>query len=155
MSTWWRLVPTLSPQPAMLQVEPAAPYFVMSDHLMKPIRPREVICELLGVGLPVSRVAHLALNNAYDAKQFVRMAKRLLAVARNPAVLAMHVVAASQLGLLSAEGAAFATKAAEAIARAGVVHAAEALDAMVRHAALHFPQVCSCHSAGPLTAAPS
>jgi hypothetical protein len=120
-----------------MQCSAAAPYFPLSDTLMKPLRPREVISELLASGLPVCPTAHLGLNKAHDSKLFLRSSKRLVALARDRGpLLAAHVAVAVQRGLLRSECQPYFTEARKAILSVNKAVASSALSAVV---CLSFP----------------
>lgn len=98
---------------------PAVPYFPLLEACPKPTRARETVCELLAAGLPLHPLAHvLGLNNVICRKAFVRLAKRLIAVVRVPAAMAVHVAAAAETGALQREHAEFVGAAQAAIAQA-------------------------------------
>jgi hypothetical protein len=92
----------------------------------------QVICDLLACGFPLDRSTHAkALNNALTRKQFVRNSKKLLAMARTPATLAVHVAAAQEEGVLEPVHAEFILAAQQAIAAAAPTARAAALQAVV------------------------
>lgn len=115
-----------------MQMEPATPYFSISDRLMKPLRPREVICELLACGLPISSTAHTTLNNVQDCKAFVRASKRLVAAARPRGVgLISHVTVAVERGLISAACIAYVNDIRDAVRAVNVALAAGIFNSVV------------------------
>lgn len=80
--------------------EPAAPYAIITTSLAPPKRCREVICELLGAGLPVASTAHQAVSNPVEQKRVVKAARKLVHALREGPGVAPHVTAAVSLGIL-------------------------------------------------------
>lgn len=80
--------------------EPAQPYAIINTSLDPPRRSREVMCELLAAGLPISRTAHQSINNAVDQKRVVKATRKLVLEGRSPHGLTPHVSAAAALGIL-------------------------------------------------------
>lgn len=113
--------------------EPAVPYAVVKTSLDPPKRCREVICELLAAGVPVSRGAHQCINNAVDQKRVTKAARKLVADLRTPPGLTPHVTAAVALGILHPQHKHFYLAVQDRIAREE--QAAAAYEAVVRHPA--------------------
>jgi hypothetical protein len=99
------------------QTAEARPYQPVSVTLLKPRRPREVICELLGFGIPISPSAHLALNNILDVKGFIKQSKKLVGAVRQPGVVLVQAEAARALNIISDEQAQYVKLVSEALAQ--------------------------------------
>lgn len=126
-----------------MQWTAAIPYFSVSERLMKPLRPREVICELLAGGIPVSPTAHVSLKTVPDCKAFVRVAKKLVAHVRSKVPqFSHHVAVAADRGLLSNACMAYIKEARDAVHGTNIALAAGALKAVVR-LLVSFTFVCS------------
>lgn len=110
--------------------EPAVPYAVINTSLPVPKRCREVICEVLGAGVPIACTAHQEINNAIDQKRVAKEARPLLLALRREPTSTAHIIAAVRCGLLKQEHKDFA-----AAVRARVVQGADAdnaVEAVVR-----------------------
>ena len=107
---------------------------------MKPLRPREVICELLAAGLPVHPTAHTDVQIPASADRFVKASKRLVATARGTDLeLNAHVAVAVQQGILQQSCTAFVADATKALQSAQLAQSAEALATVVRYLLLMCP----------------
>lgn len=124
----------------LMQCAPAHPYFSVSESLMKPRRPREVICELLACGIPLSPTAHTSsllpptsLMSPTECKVFVRAAKKLVAHARAKGpMFDSHVAVAVDQGLLSGAQMAYVHEARAAVHAVNNALAPGALNSVVR-----------------------
>ena len=126
----------------MMQGTAAVPYFSVFERLMEPLRPREVICELLAGGIPVSPTAHVSLKTVPDCKAFVRAAKKLVAHVRSKVPqFSHHVAVAADRGLLSNACMAYIKEARGAVHGTNIALAAGALKAVVR-LLVSFARVC-------------
>jgi hypothetical protein len=79
----------------------AEPYACATKTALMPRRPREVLCELLAVGVPVHSCAHHALQGLENAKSLVKRSRKVLSALRSAKAAPVHVEAARMVSALS------------------------------------------------------
>lgn len=111
--------------------EPAVPYAVINSSLPTPKRCRELICEVLGAGVPIACTAHQDINNAIDQRRVAKEARPLLLALRGDSTRsAAHVTAAVRRGLLQQKHQDFTAAVQERVAQGA--DADDAVEAVVR-----------------------
>lgn len=82
--------------------KPAVAYVMENTSLPAPRRCRELVCELLGAGIPMFRTGHHVINNVLDEKRVTKAARKLVSRLREGQGFYPDIYAAVQMDILKA-----------------------------------------------------